>query len=190
MKKMLLIMGLLFTAFVGIAQTTQSVEFTLRYNLTLSRYEVYARPTTSATQYNWGSSQVTVVTPSSLTNVAFAINSTAAGGWTDNSQAYDVQGLDFHGVGSTGLKVDLTANTETLLFWFVLPGGACLPGLRLFINGTDPDSSIAGMNGGDFANTMYSANDILGDSNLYVRNYANTGTVCTSCNLIAPTLSK
>ncbi|WP_375447225.1 hypothetical protein [uncultured Fibrella sp.] len=172
---------------LSIASLAQTVDYTLRYNLALSRYEVYAKPNFTQLQYNWGSSQVTIVTPSSLTNVAFTITSVAAGGWGNNSNAYDVVGSDFHGVDSNGQKVDLTAGVETLLFTFVLPGGACLPGLRLFVNGADPDSSVAGMNGGDFANTMYSA---TGLSNLYVQNYANTGTTCTACNLTAPTLSK
>lgn len=187
MKKLIFVFCLLGMAFTGMAQT---VDYTLRYNISLSRYEVYARPNFTQTQYNWGSAQVTVVTPASLTNVAFSINSLAAGGWTDNSQVYGVQNADFHGIGSNGLKVDLISGQETLLFTFVLPGGVCLPGLRLFINGTDPNSSVAGMQGGDFSNTMYSANDILGGSNLYVQNYANTGTICTVCNLTAPVLSK
>lgn len=187
MKTVCFFVCLLCLALSAMAQT---VEYTLRYNIASSRYEVYGRPNFTQAQYNWGSAQVTVVTPSSLTNVAFSINSVAAGGWTDNSQAYEVLGSDFHGIGSTGLKVDLTAGLETLLFTFVLPGGACLPGLRLFVNGSDPDSGVAGMNGGDFANTMYSGNDALGQTNLYVQNYANSGTTCTTCNLTAPTLRK
>ncbi|MEZ0541289.1 hypothetical protein [Fibrella arboris] len=187
MKKLIFLFSLLCLALSGLAQT---VDYTLRYNIAQNRYEVYAKPNFTQTQYNWGSAQVSVVTPASLANMAFAINSVAAGGWTDNSQAYGVLGSDFHGVGSNGLKVDLTSGQETLLFTFVLPGGVCLPGLRLFVNGSDPDSGVAGMNGGDFANTMYSANDILGATNLYSQNYANTGTACTACNLTAPTLSK
>ncbi|GAB2552911.1 hypothetical protein GCM10027085_50610 [Spirosoma aerophilum] len=175
------------SALMGIAQT---VDYTIRYNLTQARYEVYARPNFTQSQYNWGSAQVTVVTPASLTNVAFNVTSAAAGGWTDNSDVFDVQSSDFHAVGTTGLKVNLTINEELLLFSFTLPGGICVPGLRLFVNGTDPDSSAPGMLGGDFSNTMYSANDISGNSNLYIQNYANTGTVCTNCNLTAPTLSK
>ena len=187
MKKLVLLLCLLSMGFAGLAQT---VDYTLRYNIGLSRYEVYGRPNFTQAQYNWGSAQVSIVVPVVVANAAFAINSVAAGGWTDNSQVYGVLGSDFHGVGSNGLKVDLTAGQETLLFTFVLPGGACLPGLRLFVNGTDPDSSFPGMLGGDFANTLYSANDILGATNLYLQNYANTGTVCTACNLTAPTLSK
>ncbi|MVM31633.1 hypothetical protein GO755_16420 [Spirosoma sp. HMF4905] len=175
---------------VGLTSFAQNVDYTLRYNTGLSRYEVYTRPSFTQAQYNWGSTQVSVVTPSSVTDSPFTINSVAAGGWTDNSEVYNVQGSDFHGIGSNGLKVDLTSGQETLLFSFTLPGGQCVPGLRLYINGSDPNSSAAGMQGGDFANTMYSSNDILGATNLYRQNYANTGTVCTACNLVAPTLSK
>jgi hypothetical protein len=187
MKKLLFIFCMLG---IGLPALAQTVEYTIRYNLTLSRYEVYARSSATAAQFNWGSSQVSIVTPASLTNAPFTVNSVAAGGWSDNSQIYDVFGSDFHGVGSTGLKVDLVANQETLLFHFTLPGGACVPGIRLFVNGVDPASSVPELKGGDFANTMYSANDILGSNNLYIQNYANTGTVCTACNLVAPTLSK
>jgi len=198
MKKFCFLIGLSLLSIASMAQTSVSatVEYTLRYNLTDSQYEVYARPTFATTptsntvNYNWGSSQVSVVVPASVADLPFNITSKAAGGWTDNSQTFGVLGSDFHGVGSNGLKVVLTNEQETLLFTFVLPGGACLPGLRLFVNGTDPDSSFPGMQGGDFANTMYSANDILGDTNLYVKNYANTGTTCTNCTLTAPTLSK
>lgn len=187
MKQFLFTLWMMSLCLTGIAQ---KVDYTLRYNIGPSQYEVYARPTFSQAQYNWGSSQVSIVTPASVANSAFTITSVAAGGWTDNSQVYSVQGSDFHGVGSNGLKVDLVANQETLLFTFLLPGGACVPGLRLFVNGSDPDSSVPGMAGGDFSNTMYSANDLLGGTNIYQLNYANTGTVCTLCNLIAPTLSK
>jgi len=187
MKKLFFILCLLS---LGLPSLAQTVEYTLRYNIPQSRYEVFARPNFTQTQYNWGSAQVSIVVPGSLANSAFSISSVAAGGWTDNSQTYGVQSSDFHGVGSNGLKVDLVSGQETLLFTFVLPGGVCVPGLRLFINGTDPDSSFPGMQGGDFFNTMYSANDILGATNLYLQNYANTGTTCTACNLVAPTLSK
>lgn len=175
---------------LGVESLAQTVDYTIRYSISESRYEVYARPNFSQSQYLWGSSQVSIVVPATVANSAFNVSSAAAGGWVDNSQVYGVLGADFHGVGSNGVKVDLTKDVETLLFTFVLPGGACVPGLRLFVNGSDPDSSAPGMMGGDFSNTMYSANDILGANNLYIQNYANTGTVCTNCNLTAPTLSK
>ncbi len=175
---------------IGLTGFAQRVDYTLRYSIAQSRYEVYARPTFTQAQYNWGSAQVTVVTPPAVADSPFTINSVAAGGWTDNSDVFSVQGSDFHGIGTTGLKVNLVSGAETLLFTFVLPGGICQPGLRLFVNGIDPNSAQAGMKGGDFANTMYSSADIQGATNLYQQNYANTGTVCTSCTLTAPTLSK
>jgi len=191
MKTSFLLLCLLSVTLTGLCQTTISVEYTLRYNLFQSRYEVYVRPNTSQISFSWGSSQITVVTPSSLTDVAISsVTSFAGGPWGDLSRAYNVQGSDFHGFASNGTPVDLAANTETMLFTFTLPGGACLPGLRLYVNGSDPTSSAPGMGGGDFTNTLYSADDAFGAFNLYVGNYANTGTFCTACNLSAPTLTK
>lgn len=187
MKKVFIVLSFLSLALTSVAQR---VDYTLRYSIPQSRYEVYARPTFTQAQYNWGSAQVTVVTPTAVADSPFTISSVAAGGWADNSDIYGVQSSDFHGIGSTGLKVDLVSGVETLLFTFVLPGGVCQPGLRLFVNGSDPNSSVTGMKGGDFANTLYSSADILGATNVYQQNYANTGTVCTNCNLTAPTLSK
>lgn len=191
MKKLSFILLLVGLSLTGMAQT---VQYTLRYNIPQARYEVYARPTATDSTFNWGSSQVSVVVPASVPDLKFtSITSVAAGSWVDNSRVYAPSSAaqsDFHGIGSTGDQIQLISGRETLLFYFTLPGGSCVPGLRLFINGTDPGSGAQGMLGGDFTNTMYSANDILGSSNLYVSNYANTGTTCTSCNLTAPTLSK
>jgi hypothetical protein len=193
MKNAFFILCMMSLSLTGLAQT---VDYTLRYSIPLSRYEVYARPTSTTTAsftFNWGSSQVSVVVPASVANSAFNVTSLEAGAWIDNSRVYAPSSApqsDFHGIGSTGNIIELTGGQEKLLFYFTLPGGSCVPGLRLFINGSDPDSSAPGMQGGDFSNTMYSANDILGANNLYIQNYANTGTVCTLCNLTAPTLSK
>jgi hypothetical protein len=186
MKKLLLLFCVLGLGLPALAQTN-SVQYTLRYNLASSRYEVYVKPNFTASQYNWGTSQVSVVTPASLADVPFTVTPAVGSNWSDNSQVFNNSGADFHGVGSNGYKVNLTAGQETLLFSFVLDGGACVAGLRLFVNGTDPNSTVLV---GDFSNTMYSADDINGDTNVYISNYANTGTLCTACNLTAPTLSK
>jgi hypothetical protein len=188
MKKLLILCWLLGSGLTALAQN--SVQYTLRYNLALSRYEVYVKPNFTQSQYNWGSSQVSVVAPASLTDATFSVVPVAGGGWSDNSPTYNVSGSDFHGIGSNGAKVNLTSGQETLLFHFTLSNNACVPGLRLFVNGSDPNSSAPGMNGGDYTNTMYTAEDINGNTNVYISNYANTGTLCTACNLTAPTLSK
>lgn len=187
---MKIIHSLLFCLGVTLSSYAQNnVDLTLRYNLAQSRYEVYARPNFSQTDFLWGSSQITVVTPASLTNVAFSVSSLDAGGWDDSSPLYApaaAPAYDFHGIGSSGKKANLVANQELLLFTFTLPGNACLPGLRLFVNGSDPSSNPTTMPG-DFTNVIYAAGVV---ASFYNTNYANTGTTCTACNLVAPTLSK
>jgi hypothetical protein len=105
------------------------------------------------------------------------VTSVNAGAWLDNSLVYAPAAQpanDFHGVGSNGAPVNLVANTEILLFHFTLPGGGCTDGLRLFVNGSDPNSAAAGMGGGDFGNTIDNGNI----TDVYVANYNNTGTTC------------
>lgn len=187
MKHLVTSILLLIAALNGYAQN--QIDLTLRYNIAQSRYEVYARTTFSQTDFLWGSSQISVVTPASVANAPFVISSSEAGGWDDVSPDYAPAAaptLDFHGIGSAGKKITFVANQEKLLFTFTLPGGACVPGLRLFINGQDPASNPQTMPG-DFANVVYAA----GVATSYYRaNYANTGTTCTACNLVAPSLSK
>lgn len=157
----------------------QNIELTLRYNIPLARYEVYARPDATNPAFTWGPSQITIVVPPSISNTAFTINSVNAGAWLDNSRVYVPTAdpaHDFHGVGSLGSSVDFTSGQEVLIFYFSLPGGACTPGLRLFINGTDPNSAAPGMGGGDFANTIDNGNV----ADVYIGNYNNIGTTCFS----------
>lgn len=186
MKKIALII-LLSNAFDSFAQGT--IQLSVKWNLTLSRYEVFAKPNFTMSNFNWGPSQISVVLPSTVPDASLIITSIAAGAWTDNSKVYAPSALsskDFHGVESSGAATNLIANTETLIFAFTFPDGVCRDGIRLFINGTDPNSGAGGMNGGDFSNSISNAN--LQD--LYLSNYNNTGTICTPCNIIAPTLSK
>ncbi|ADB36244.1 hypothetical protein [Spirosoma linguale] len=169
------------------------INLTLRYNIAQSRYEVYGRPTFSAANFNWGSAQVSIVAPAGVPNSAFTVTSVAGGGWDDVSQVYGpsvASAFDFHGIGSPGKKTDLVANQELLLFHFTIPGNTCVAGLRLFINGSDPVATASGMNGGDFTNVIYSINTNQQQTSLYQLNYDNTGTTCTTCNLVAATLSK
>lgn len=190
MKRLFLLTFLLLAVISTYAQSGQ-IDLTLRYNLAQSRYEVYARPNFSQTGFLWGSAQVSVVTPASVGNGAFNVTSHNAGAWDDNSQLYApaaAPGLDFHGIGSTGRSTTLVANQELLLFSFTLPGNACVAGLRLFVNGSDPGSNPSTMPG-DFTNVVYvaAANNT---TSVYRANYVNTGTLCTDCVLVAPSLSK
>ncbi len=188
----LLIICCLIMSGLGVRAQNQ-IDLTLKYNTTLSRYEVYARPTTGFTQagFPWGSAQITVVAPASLSNVALTVTAVAAGNWADNSRLYApaaAPALDFHGIGSTGAAIDLTAGAEVLLFTFTIPGGGCLAGIRLFINGVDPDPS-AQTSGGDFRNYTYDGNDLLGQNNYYGTNYGPASPTCSNaCALEAPVL--
>jgi hypothetical protein len=174
--------------FVGAAfGQAPNLMLNIRYNLTLARYEVFALPDATQSIFNWGPSQITVVVPSSVPNEALIITSAAGGVWIDNSRIYDpaaAPGLDFHGVGSLGALTPLVSGVERLIFHFTLPGGGCTPGLRLFINGVDPDSSAPGFFGGDFANTIFAIVPMVPDGyEAYTSNYSNGGTSCTSAPL-------
>ncbi|MBK9490354.1 MAG: hypothetical protein IPO07_17420 [Haliscomenobacter sp.] len=177
MRRSLQLLAFLGLMLLGGALVGQNIELTLRYNIPLTRYEVYARPDATNPAFTWGPSQITIVVPPSISNTAFTINSVNAGAWLDNSRVYAPTAdpaHDFHGVGSLGSSVDFTSGQEVLIFYFSLPGGACTPGLRLFINGTDPNSAAPGMGGGDFANTIDNGNV----ADVYIGNYNNNGTTC------------
>lgn len=169
------------------------INLTLRHNISQNRYEVYGRPTFSQANFNWGSSQVSIVAPATVSNALFAVTSVTGGSWDDVSHVYApaaAPSFDFHGIGSQGKKTDLVANQELLLFHFTIPGNNCVSGLRLFVNGSDPGAGAIGMSGGDFTNVIYSVDANQQQTSLYQFNYDNTGTTCTTCNLVAATLSK
>jgi hypothetical protein len=187
MKKLFIILSLLLISLWASAQGT--IQLTLKWNLSLNRYEVYAKPSFSMNNFPWGPSQISPVVPSSSPNTGLVVTSHSAGSWADNSKVFAPTAQssnDFHGVESSGGLINLTANTEILIFSFVFSDGVCRDGLRLFVNGSDPSSSATGMSGGDFKNSISNAN--LQD--VYISNYANTGTTCNVCNVVAPELSK
>ena len=161
----------------------------LRYNTTLARYELWAKPTSSL-NFNLGPSQISLVFPASMADAPLTVTSVSGGTWTDNSRIYAptvTPSLDYHAFASIGAPVTWVGNTETLIFHFTLPGG-CVAGLRVFDNNTDPDSNGAGMQGGDFFNTFNDA----AFTDHYNGVYNNTGTTCSTppvCNVNAPTIS-
>lgn len=163
------------------------LQLTVRYNPTFTRYEVFALPNASQSVFNWGPSQISIVLPASVPDEALTIVSAAGGSWQDNSRIYApsaLPGKDFHGIGSLGATTSLIQNVEKLIFYFTLPGGGCTPGVRLFINNVDPGSSAPGMNGGDFANTIFAIVSGVPDGyEAYTGNYNNTGTICSSVPL-------
>ncbi|MHA3786584.1 Ig-like domain-containing protein [Flavobacterium hauense] len=163
------------------------IELTVRFNPTACRYEVYARPNFTATNYFIASgSQVSVLLPAALNDVALAITTVNGGLWTDSSTVYAPGAQpanDFHAIATNGSGVNFQAGQELLLFTFVLPNGqCCAAGVRLFNNTSDPQSTATGMANGDFNN--YLAN-VFVLNNDYTGNYANTGTICDPC-LITP----
>nr|WP_290934653.1 hypothetical protein [Haliscomenobacter sp.] len=66
-----------------------------------------------------------------------------------------------------------------MIFHFTLPGGGCVDGIRLFNNGSDPNSAAPGMGAGDYSNTV---SDGTGTER-YVNNFANNGTLCTEASI-------
>jgi hypothetical protein len=163
------------------------LELTLRYNIALSRYEVYALPDATQPTFYWGPSQISVLVPAIVPDEALVLTFVAGGAWNDNSRIYAPAAdpiHDYHGIGSLGALTSLVANVEKLLFHFTLPGGGCITDLRLFINGVDPNSSAPGMGGGDFSNTVFAiVPGVPNGYEAYVTNYNNTGTVCTALPL-------
>lgn len=175
---------LLFSAFLVMQSlfAQQDIDFTIRYNDANSRYEVFAKPNFTQSGFTWGSSQISVLVPASFPDMALpGIVSHAGGSWVAGSMAYaptSSPNFDFHGYASIGALTNLIANEEKMIFSFTSPTGSCVPGLRLYINGTDPDSTQPGMNGGDFNNSIDNGN--LQD--VYNTNYNNSGTTCALSN--------
>lgn len=185
MKKILLFSALFVMQFLF----AQQIDLTIRYSVSNSRYEVFAKPNFTQNNFTWGPSQISVLVPSSFPNQALLITAHAGGSWGDNSIVYAPSpspNFDFHGVSSNGQLTNLVANQELLVFSFLAPSGTCVDGLRLFINGSDPDSNQPDMNGGDFQNSI--DNGTLAD--IYNTNYNNTGTICTALSTDTQVLSK
>ncbi|GAB3022952.1 hypothetical protein GCM10027185_21520 [Spirosoma pulveris] len=128
----------------------------MAFNTEQNRYEVFATPNFSARNFTWGPSQVSVVLPATKAPEPLAIKSTSVGVWADNSivaQPQVAPGFVFHGITSTGARLNMTAGEEFLLFDFTLQAGF-VEHARLFNNMTDPNSAQAGMKGGDFKSYM------------------------------------
>lgn len=163
------------------------IQFTVKFNAATCTYEIYGKPNFTAANFFIASgSQVGVLLPTVIDDVALAITSVNGGVWVDNSRVFApgaAPANDFHAVSTSGSAVNLVAAQELLLFTFKLPNAQCCAvGIRLFNNATDPQSNAAGMGNGDFNN--YFANVFILD-NYFSGNYNNTGTICDPC-LINP----
>lgn len=189
MKKIFFTIFLGCSAFISFAQN--KIDLTVKWSAAQNRYEVYARPNFTNASFTWGSSQITLVVPAATPNGSITVTPVNAGTWStiSNNQVYAPAAdpaHDFYAVLSSGQPVALTNNTETLLFHFTFTDGLCRDGIRLFVNGSDPSSSAAGMKGGDYGNTI--DNGLV--TEVYGLNYANTGTSCSTCSITAPELIK
>jgi hypothetical protein len=139
----------------------------MNYDTVSGLYTVFGKPnfTTTGTQFVMsGSSQISIVLPASEPDSDLSITSLpgAGGVWSENS--FVVPGIyapasmpdsDFHSVNITGSSPVLwSAGVPKPLFRFSLGGGVCVPGVRLYINLTDPQSSDPSLNGSDFTNLI------------------------------------
>jgi hypothetical protein len=151
MKKLLLE---LFLSLNFCVIEAQNIDFTLEWNDAMSRYEVYlTRDIDAVVPFtNSGTSRIAVAFPTdptltvSHTNhtadiYASATRFTAPGGLPD----------DYFGWAATGansLIGVMNAGVRVLWMSFTTSEG-CVPGMRMYLNGVDPDSSAPGMSGID-----------------------------------------
>ncbi|WP_417366193.1 hypothetical protein [Flavobacterium beibuense] len=176
----------------------QNVEFTVKFDEASCTYGVYATPDFTNPAFIFaGGSQISIVVPASVDNTTLDI-ATNTYGWADSSQIYAPAAdtsSDFHGVSANGGVVSFTSGVELLMFSFELPNSACCaPGVRLFDNASDPQSTDSGMGGGDFNN--YFADALL-FTDYYNGNYDNsisipapTGDAAQAfCTIDSPTVS-
>ncbi|MGH1434483.1 MAG: hypothetical protein ACRBG0_08495, partial [Lewinella sp.] len=172
---------LLFVSFILISvqlHAQSAVDYTILYNFDDAAYEVYVRPNFSETAFILGGgSQVSIVLPESVVDAPLAVTPVNGGFWSDQSQVFApaiTPSLDYHSITTGGSMMVLMPSVEVHLFSFTIPGGACVEGVRLFDNTTDPDSSEPSMGGADFLNAFF---DVFGTP-YYQSNY---GEVIVSC---------
>lgn len=157
-------MGILVTT-AAIAQTNQSDEnkpqlsINIKFNSAQNRYEVYAHPNFKATRFALGPSQISIILPEEIDDQPLPIVSKTAN-WADYSVVYAPKAepdVDIHGITTMGMLIDFEKDAQILLFSFSLPKGY-VDGVRLFMNGKDPNSAQVGMMGGDFSNVITGIN--------------------------------
>ena len=165
------VLVLLFTSHIQ----GQNIDFTLRFDEISGQYQVYGKPDFSdGLFFAAGGNQISLVVPSAVVDAPLNVQTVNGGIWVDNSQVYSPTpdpAHDFHGIASNGSIISLVANQEILLFTFTLSGNPCVSQIRLFENGTDPQSNESGMSGGDFNN--YFAN-VFDFQDYYQANYGNS----------------
>ncbi|MGB0974218.1 MAG: T9SS type A sorting domain-containing protein [Flavobacteriaceae bacterium] len=151
MKKLLL--GLCISLNLYTAKA-QNIDFTLEWNDAMSRYEVYlTRDIDAVTPFtNSGTSRIAVAFPTDPTLTVSHTNHTADI-YASPTRFTAPGGLpdDFFGWAATGgnsLVGTFTAGNRVLFLSFTTSQG-CVDGMRMYVNGSDPDSSASGMSGVD-----------------------------------------
>lgn len=135
--------------------STPQFAISLKYNAEGNRYEVYAKANFTSNRFILGPSQISLAVPKQIVDQPLDIYSETAR-WTDYSSVYApaaAPDVDFHGVNSMGKTIDFREGEPFMLFFFSLKGGY-MEGVRLFVNGKDPNSAQQAMMGGDFSNTI------------------------------------
>jgi uncharacterized repeat protein (TIGR01451 family) len=155
---------------------TRQMDYTLRYNSGLNRYEVYGKP-------NWTGASivtdcyVTIVVPASLPNTSLSsvTPGTHASGASATDKAYaptEDPAHDFHFLPFTANSATYTAGQELFFVSFQLPAGspaACVSGVRLYNNVSDPVSNPGGnVMSGDFHNVY---TNVMTSEDYYRTNY-------------------
>lgn len=157
----------------------QVIDYRVTYNLSTNQYEVYGRATANLTGVNLGGSQMGLVFPAALPNAQLTVIDVLGGDWEDGTPAYapvSQPGSDFHAISTDGTSsFSMLANVETLLFT-VSTGGTCYAGVRMYINGADPEPGDLGMGGADYDTYLEDPNTFTTYTGLP---YANGGTICS-----------
>lgn len=190
MKKIKIVAVMLASLMTGsIAFAQNGLELTLKYNSESEKYEVYAKPNFTKRNFLLGPSQITLVLPVAAKDEKLRVFTSDGGTWEDNTYVFSPKAkpdADFHAMSTLGAKTDLIDGNESLLFYFSLPYEINPLEVKLFENHKDPNSSAAGMKGGDFSNSI---NDEKANE-VYLRNY--TTAFKNNANVLAnePNLSQ
>jgi hypothetical protein len=181
MKNILRYLFLLLCFYLStVGLQAQNVDYTVRYNFDDNVYEVYIRPDFGQTTFILGGgSQVSLVVPGATNDSPLLVTPVSGGFWSDQTQVFAPSAnpaADFHSVTTGGSVIMLLMGTEQLMFTFTLPGASgCTDEVRLFENGTDPDSSEPSMGGSDFNQAFF---DVF-SAPYYQENYGDSPVNCT-----------
>ena len=148
----------------------KGIELSVKYNAESDKYEVYAKANFTKKNFLLGPSQITLSLPSSVTDEKLRIFNSDGGTWEDNTAVFAPAAntlVDYHAISTLGAKTDLVEGNESLLFYFSLPKTVAASEVKIFKNGSDPNSSASGMKGGDFSNSL---NDAFAEE-VYLGNY-------------------